>query len=115
MILLNQVMRQFAGRFDRRGAGPTFANSVESQRLNLFLAVEEHVLFPGEMIENRHSANVSSCSDFVDRYGIEAPLKEQTGRCIRDALAGCQTLAGASVGFFVHQRLLLCILSIYWN
>src|SRR6187455_1446497 len=37
MVLRNEVMRQFAGCFDRRDIGATFANAFEGQRLDFFL------------------------------------------------------------------------------
>ena len=70
-----------------------------AQELATFLvAVEEHVLLAGEMIEHRHSPDVGGFRDLVDRHGIEAPLHEQKRGRVGDALSRGEALAGSAVG-----------------
>jgi len=38
--------------------------------------VEEHVLLAGEVIEDGHAPDASSCCDVVHRHMIETPLEE---------------------------------------
>jgi hypothetical protein len=65
----------------------------------LLVAIEEHVLLAGEVIEHRHPSDVGGGRDLVHRHMIEAPLDEEARGGIGDALSRGEALAGSTVGW----------------
>jgi NADPH:quinone reductase-like Zn-dependent oxidoreductase len=73
-------MSQQTQRLDRRDAGIAPSQSFAQPLATLFVAVKEHVLLAGKVIEHRLPSHIGDCRDLVHRHMIKAPLKEKA-RC----------------------------------
>ena len=51
----------------------------------LLVAIEEHVLLAGEVIEDRHPPDIGGGGDLIDRHMVEAPLAEEAVSGQRDS------------------------------
>ena len=65
---------------------------------DFFIAIEEHVLLAGEVVEDGHSSDVGGCRDLVHCHMIEASPGEETGGDIGDSLPGGEPPAGSAIG-----------------
>ncbi|OBY08708.1 hypothetical protein BAE36_03375 [Rhizobium leguminosarum bv. trifolii] len=63
----------------------------------LLVAIEEHVLLAGKVIEHRHPSDIGGCRDLIDRHMIEAPLQEEARGDVGDALSRGEALTGSPV------------------
>jgi hypothetical protein len=54
---------------------------------DLLVAIKEHVLLAGEVIEHRHPTDFGGCRDLVHRHLIETPLEKEKRGGIGNSLA----------------------------
>jgi hypothetical protein len=78
--------------------GITLPQSFAQDLAALLVAIKEHVLLAGMVVEHRHPSGVGGCRDLVHRHMIEAPLEEEEGGGIGDALSHDEALTGSAVG-----------------
>jgi hypothetical protein len=89
----DESMSEKAICLDRSDGRLAVQQSIAEHLAPLVVAIEEHVLFTREVIEDRHSSDVRSCGYLVDCHVIEAALDEQSRSGIRDALSRSQPLS----------------------
>jgi hypothetical protein len=101
----DQPMREQTVGLDRGDAGIAMAQSFAQYPAAFFVAIEEHVLLAGEVIEHRHPSDVGGGRDFVHRHMIEAPLDEEARCGIGNGLPRGETLTRSAVGRHRHDPL----------
>ena len=72
----NQPMSEQTQRLDRGDAGIALPQRFAQDLAALLVAIKEHVLLSGKVVEHRHPSDVGGCRDLVHRHMIKAPLGE---------------------------------------
>ncbi len=90
-------MGEQAQCLDRGDIRGPLAQGQAQQFAGFFIAIKEHVLLAGEVVEYRHPPDVGRCRDVVHGHMIEAPLEEQARGGIGDALPRGEAFAGAKI------------------
>ena len=83
---------------DEGGAVGLVADEREQRRFDLLLAVEEHLLLGGEIVEDGLARHVGSGGDIVDGHRGEAAITEEVGRRLGDRGAGLAFLGLSKAG-----------------
>ena len=64
---------------------------------DLLVAIKEHILLAGKVIEHRHPTDFGGCCDFVHRHLIESPLEEEKRGGVGNGLSRGYPSSGSSV------------------
>ena len=96
-LFRDQPMSEQTQCLDRSDAGIALAQGFAQHLTPLLVAIEEHVLLAGEVIEHRHPADVGGRGDLIHRHMIKTPLDEEPCGDVGDALTRGVALAGSAI------------------
>jgi hypothetical protein len=86
-------MSQQPQGLDRINEGIALSQGLAQDFANLFVAIKEHVLLAGKVIEHRHPPHIGGGRDFIHGHLIKASLPEEAVRNDRDSSSCGETFA----------------------